>query len=77
MCYVVYVSLGKGWQYALYTCYIKAQDRWKHIYSHQRAIHYQHFSRKELLNVFKIVTSQMLSFALILDINEVHDELRV
>lgn len=63
------MSLGKEWQYAAYTCRIKVQDRWKRIYSHERAVQCQHFSRKELLNLFKIVTSQLLSFTLILDIN--------
>jgi len=43
----------------------------------RKAIHYRHFSRKVLLNLFKMVTSQFLSFTLLLDINEVHDELRV
>jgi hypothetical protein len=74
LCYVVYMSLGNVWQYA---CHITEKDRWKRIYSHERTVLYQHFSRKSLFNVFKIVTSQFLKFTLIVDMNEVHDEISV
>lgn len=33
LCCIVYMSLGKGWQYAVYTCHIKVQDMETHSFT--------------------------------------------
>jgi len=68
------VSLGKGWQFA----YILVILRYKtdgNAFIHTKEQYIINISR-EKLNLFKMVTSQFLSFTLLLDINDVYDELR-